>query len=646
MDSLLILLGIAVAVCVFVLPIVAIVRTSRIQSLEQRLAGIEAALLRLQRTEQPASEPVAPVMPVMPAIPPPLVPVPPPTTAPVEPARPVAPLAPLAPPPLPRIGPAEPARPSAPPPSINIEKLIGEKWLGWIAVVLILFAAAYFLKYAFDNQWIGELGRVTLGVIIGLAFLFAGFDRHRRGWRYISQVLTGGGITILYLSIYGSFAYYHLVDQRTAFIFLAIVVIEAHLLALLYNAPSIAVMAIAGGFLNPILLSTGRDQYAILFSYIGALDLGALALVLARRWWGIGSLAYVGTQLLFWGWYDEHYHPEKRAAALVFQLFVFGVFMAADLAPRLRRQLAGIEELIRLVLNPFIFFSISYALLNDDQHPWMGAFAVGMAIVYAALARVELSLTSPDPRMVMLTLGTALTFVTLAIPIQLDSNWIAIAWGLEGAALIWVSIETPARLLRVMAGAAFTLALGRYLFIDTPWNPRPLFTPVLNRYFLETAALTACLGFAAYLARRLKPPSIPLWIAMIAAVVLWLGSSFEVYTYCDARAHEIASAPQFRLTPESIAETRRQWEWAAQLSLSVLWSVYAGILTAIGFRYQIRAVRVVGLALFGLTLVKVLTIDISQLQQIYRILALLVLGLVLLRVAWTYQRRLRRERTQ
>jgi len=77
----------------------------------------------------------------------------------------------------------------------------------------------------------------------------------------------------LYLSVYGAFAYYHLVDQRTAFIFLAILVAEAHLLAMEYDAPSVAVLALVGGFLVPLLLSTGRDQYRVLFTYIGILDL-------------------------------------------------------------------------------------------------------------------------------------------------------------------------------------------------------------------------------------------------------------------------------------------------------------------------------------------------------------------------------------
>ena len=83
----------------------------------------------------------------------------------------------------------------------------------------------------------------------------------------------------------------------------------------------------------------------------------------------------------------------------------------------------------------------------------------------------------------------------------------------------------------------------------------------------------------------------------------------------------------------------------SQLSLSLLWSAYAGALTAAGFRYQVRALRIAGLILFGITLLKALVVDISELREFYRIVALLILGLVLLGVAWKYQRSLRREQT-
>jgi uncharacterized membrane protein len=641
--AVLVALLLLVLIVLIVLPIVAIVRTGRIRTLELRVAGLEAALRRLiqERTPvappppviaQPIPETVSATAPAAPLAPPP------PATAPT------APLAPPPPPAAPAESLAPPPPPPPPPPpaiatpSDSLEQVIGRKWLGWVAILLIFGATVYFLKYAFDNRWIGELGRVMLGVAASLTLVWLGNERYRKQWRYFSQILTGGGIAILYLSVYGAFGYYHLIGQRGAFVFLAILVAEAFLLAVWYDSPSIAVMALAGGFLVPILLSTGRDQYATLFTYIAVLDLGMLGVVAVRSWRWIGSLAYLGTQLLFWNWYSEHYHTEKRPAVLLFQTAIFLLFIVADMAPNLRRRAAGFEEWVRLAVNPFVFYATCYGLLNDDFHEWMAVLALLLAVVYAALARAGLARYAPDRRTLLVTLGTALTFVTLAIPVQLDSNWITIAWAAEAVALVWAGLDSGARPLRALSTVVFGLALERFLFVDTPWDSRTAFTPVFNRYFLGMLAVAACLAAAAYLYGRARPRA-ALAAGLVAFGVLWIGSSFEAYTYFSVQMQATAY-------PMPAEETLRQLSWSAQLALSLLWSVYAGLFTAAGFRRQSRALRTTGLVLFGITLGKVLLVDVWELRQFYRIVALLALGLVLLGAAWIYQRGLRREQTR
>jgi len=130
-------------------------------------------------------------------------------------------------------------------------------------------------------------------------------------------------------------------------------------------------------------------------------------------------------------------------------------------------------------------------------------------------------------------------------------------------------------------------------------------------------------------------------IGLAAVAVLWLGSSVEAYSYFDSQATDLLR----RNVPEAFEAARSQ-RWGGQLALSVLWSVFAGLMTAAGFRQQVRAWRVAGLVLFGLTLLKVVFVDISELRQFYRIVALLALGLVLMGVAWAYQRTVRREQAR
>ena len=514
----------------------------------------------------------------------------------------------------------------------QLESIIGRRGVGWVAVVLILFATAFFLKYAFDNRWIGELGRVAIGVAFGIAMSLAGFRYHQRGWRVFSQILTAGGIVLLYLSTYAAFGYYHLVGQKSAFAFLAILMAEAAALALVYNAPAIAIMALIGGFLTPVLLHSGRDQYQSFFAYLIVLDAGALALL--KHWRGLSSIAYFGTQLLFWIWYDENYHHQKRGAVVIFQTAIFLLFLLAHLARELiRRETATLEDALLLLVNPFVFYATAYHLLNPTHHDWMGAFAIVMALLYAGIAKILLWRGLMKRREILLLIAVALTFVTIAIPIQLRSNWITIAWAVEGVAILWAGLEIRSVRLRVHAFVLFGLAFFKFLFWDTPYGHRPAFIPVFNRYFLSSLAVIGCYLAAVYLFDRAGKRKLgdarltKLVIALCAAVAFWLLISIEAQTYFIGRA-----------VAEKTSEGAEHQRWLGQMALSVLWAAYAAALAAFGFVRRVAVIRWASLVLFALTIVKAMLVDIAQLEQIYRIIVFFVLGILLLLVAWGYHR--------
>jgi uncharacterized membrane protein len=520
-----------------------------------------------------------------------------------------------------------PIVPKSSPPVLNafeLESLIGRRGVGWVAVVLILFATAFFLKYAFDNRWIGELGRVSIGITFGIAMSLGGLRYHRRGWRIFSQILMAGGIVLLYLSTYAAFGYYHLVDQTTAFSFLAILIAEAGALAIVYNAPAIAIMALIGGLLTPVLLHSDRDQYRSFFTYLVVLDAGALALL--KHWRGLSSIAYYGTQILFWMWYDENYHHQKRGAVLIFQTAIFLLFLLAHLARELfRRESATLEDALLLLANPFVFFATAYHLLNPTHHDWMGAFAIIMALLYAGIAKLLLERGVKSRREILLLIAVALTFVTIAIPIQLSSNWITIAWAVEGVAILWASLEIQSARLRAHAFGLFALAFFKFLFWDTPYGYRPAFTPVFNRYFLSSLAVIGCYMVAVYLFERAGNERMTkLIIALGAALAFWLLISIETQTYFAGRA----------LVQKDAAHER----WLGQMTLSVIWAAYAAALAAYGFVRRVAVIRWAALAIFALTIVKAMLVDIAQLDTLYRIIVFAVLGILLLLVAWGYHR--------
>jgi uncharacterized membrane protein len=622
--------------CVFVLPITALIITlvtrkrfnQRIAELEKQRGGIPQAQLiekirqlrtrieQLERNQSTSSLPQPEVVPEVAPEPQPEPPPPPPINR----------------PPRPPIEVPTPA-PFSNYKAADLESLIGRRWIGWVAVLLILFATGFFLKYAFDNRWIGEVGRVAVGIFAGSLMTVLGYRYFRRGWKVFSQILTAGGVVLLYLSAYAAFGYYHLVPQKAAFAFVAILIAEAAVLALLYEAPAIAIMALIGGFITPLLLHSDRDQHLSLFGYIVALDVGALAVL--KHWRGLRTIAFLGSHILFWLWYDEHYHEQRLVAVLLFQTAVFGIFLAAHLVARLLRRVNSLntEDLWLLGINPFVFFATTYHLLNPLYHDWMGVFAIVMALVYAGTAKLLLDRTAWHRVELLTLIGIALTFVTLAIPIQLRSNWITIAWSVEALMMLWAGIETRALRIRIGAGILFGLALIKLIFWDTPYGNRGAFIPVFNRYFLSSLAVVGCLFTAVALYQKIgkqkniSPNGFKVALLLAAVVSLWLVCSIETHTFFVARS----------LAARLLEDADHQ-RWLGQMALSVVWATYAAVLAAIGFVRRSSAIRWASLSLFALTVVKAMLVDIAQLQQLYRIIVFFVLGVLLLLVAWAYHK--------
>jgi len=601
-------------VAAIVLSIVSLVRSRRIKRLAERIERLEAVVrgpagpgrLEEARAERVEEEPVEAVLVEEPAR--------------VEAEIPAA----LAEP----VSPAIEARPER----IQWELLVGRKALGWVAVVSLIFAAAFFLRYAIENEWIGPLGRVTVGAVVGAALVIAGWNYHRRGWRIFSQMLSAAGVIVLYLATYSAFGFYRLLPQQAAAVFLVIVVVESAILAVRYDSLAIALTAVLGGLATPVLMRSEHDQYVALFTYLAVLDVGVLLLVLSRAWVAIGTVAMLGAQALFWNWYGFYYHPEKLGWALGFQGVVYGLFLADSLGTyALRWRKAGWEDSGRLILNAVLWFVAVYVLLKEDYGQWMGTAAVGMAVLYAAVARLMLACRPGESGPLLTALAVAVGFVAVAFPIEADAHWVAFGWMAEAAVLWWFGLRVRAPALRGLAAALAGLAVVRLLAFDMPPEIREPFLPVLNRFALPAIGVAACLLAGVAAARRFlgqlgRAEQMLIAVAGLGGILLlWLVLTVDCYRYFDALARLYAA-------------DRAQWRWLGQMSVSILWAVYATVVLALGFRLRLARLRWVALALFAVTVVKVFLIDMAELDEIYRIVAFFILAIFLGLAAWAYQR--------
>lgn len=282
---------------------------------------------RVYRLEQALGSDRAPS--VQSTLPPPVVPPPPLPSAPLS-AVPAPPIRPN-----PQIAIPQPSPSRFPASSeIDLESRIGSHWLNRIGIAAVLIGVSYFLKFAFENNWIGPAGRVTIGLLAGILVVIWSERFRGRGYKFFSYSLKAVGIGVLYLSLWAAFQVYSLIPSGAAFTAMLAVTAATGFMAISQNAEILAAFALAGGFSTPALLSTGQNRELALFSYVAVLDLACLALVVFRPWRRLLVLSYAGTLLLYVGWYSSFYDRSQIEPTVAFATLFFILFAIAPLLAR------------------------------------------------------------------------------------------------------------------------------------------------------------------------------------------------------------------------------------------------------------------------------------------------------------------------
>ena len=555
------------------------------------------------------------------------------------PARPVAQDPPLPGPPPPRVAPPTPptfatlsiatARP-------DLEKRIGSHWLNRIGIAAVLIGVSFFLKFAFDSNWIGPAGRIAIGLIAGIAVVLWSELFRNRGYRIFSYSLKAVGIGTLYLSLWASFQVYHLMPSSVVFVCMLIVTAATCAMALSQDAEILAVFAITGGFSTPLLLSTGENREIALFLYVALLDLGILALVTFKPWRRLLLMGFGGTLFLYIGWDSEFYNRSQITPTLFFATFFFLIFAIAPLLMLRQENGRGIMPLILAFVNAGTYFLQAYAMIMEISHTEMAWFSLALAAVYLALNRLRPNADSAgEYNLQLMHMALAVGLVTVAIPIRLESYWITIGWFVEAAALLWAGSRIKSDLLNVFALTALVLGVVRLLFYDNFDSVQLIFNMRMATYGIAIVVL----GLVAYGASKRDDENARTVgrVAVVAMNALALtGLSLEIRNYYSRQMASLQPA----------AGLWRADDWAQlraigiarDFTYSALCMAYGAMLMVIGFWRSSPFVRWQALLLIAATILKVFIYDTSQLDRIYRILSFVVLGVLLLAISFAYQR--------
>jgi len=392
----------------------------------------------------------------------------------------------------------------------------------------------------------------------------------------------------------------------------------------------IALLSLIGGFLTPELVSSGKDEQVVLFSYLLILGAGLLVIELRRNWRSLTPVSFVLSMIYFWGWYDRFYQPEKLERTLLFATLLFILYAALPVVRAIRFSgLNPLDILVVLVNAAAYFGALCTMLWPQDRWP-LTLFVLALSGAYLFITSIvphpkpgESPLAPIDFR------GAGADFCDAG---HSDSAGRKVDQHVVFRGRRRVDLDRSACKGVVLANRRASAA--RHCWISSAGFPA-----VRAGFFVERALrglfCTGDLSCGRALCdwpafgRASREGDVSVWSVRGGLnVYALIALSLELWDYFG------------RQTGLGIDSSLAQ-----HLSLSLLWTAYASVLIALGIQRKSALLRWQALALFGTVVIKVFIYDSSYLERFYRIVSFLMLGLVLLAVSFLYQRKIARGRT-
>jgi len=406
-----------------------------------------------------------------------------------------------------------------------------------LGVLVLMFGVAAAIKYAADAGWLTmpiefRLAAIAAGAIAGLVWgLRSAAERPAFGLS-----LQGGAIGILLLVVFAAFRNYDVLGAMPAFVLIIILVAGASVLAVKQDAPALAVLGFIGGYLAPVLLSTGSGNHVALFSYYAVLNAAVFAIAWKRPWRALNLVGFVFTFMIGAAWGAKYYQPDKFATVEPFLILFFLFYVSIPVLYALAgRKKNGQVDGTLLFGTPLLAFPMQVGLLGDDRFG-LAASAVFVAAVFAGLALwAQRNARLRD--LAQSAAGMGVVFATLAIPLALSARWTSAAWALQGTGMVWLGLRQERRLTRWSGLALLVLAGGAWTVSLFDWN---LGTPdsfLLNGHALNLALLTLGWMAASWLYHR-EDKSVPLQVTLFLVGLGW-------WTLLGLREIEVNLSPDY-----------------------------------------------------------------------------------------------------
>ncbi|RNL54067.1 DUF2339 domain-containing protein [Pedobacter jejuensis] len=381
----------------------------------------------------------------------------------------------------------------------DFEKFIGENLISKIGILILILGVCIGAKYAIDHDMISPLTRIVLGYAVG-AGLMAFAIKLKEKYENFSAVLVSGAIAIMYFITYAAYDFYSLIPQALAFILMVVFTSFTVVAAIKYNKQVIAHIGLVGAYAVPFLLSDGSGKVGVLFSYMAIINIGILILSFKKYWKPLFYASFGLTWVIFVSWRMDLGSDNKFfGLSLLFSTIFFLTFYITNLAYKVtRKEIFGFSDVVILLLNSFIYYGIGYFILAENKNSveLLGLFTLANAIIHFVVSLIIYKKELADKNLFYLILAMVLTFITIAIPVQLNGGWVTIFWTVEAAVLFYLARIKNITIYEKLSFPLIFLAFFSLLqdwtsYFDYYGNDSAI-TPILNVGFLSSCIFIGC----------------------------------------------------------------------------------------------------------------------------------------------------------
>lgn len=434
-------------------------------------------------------------------------------------------------------------------PKFNLEEYIGGKLASVLGIIALVIGVSIGVKYAIDKDLINPVTRVIFGFLAGGIMLTFAFILKKK-YQLFSAIILGGAVATLFFSSYAGFAFYGLYPKLFAFALMFIITAFTVFAAHSYNYEVIAVIGLVGSYAVPVLLSDGTGKIEYMFTYMAIINVGILILSLFKNWNWVKYFAYGLTWLITAAWTLNKYSPEKLNMAIAFLTIFFLTFYFTFIGYKLLKNIPFKNiDIGSLLSNSTIYFGLGYYVFNNqftEKH--LGLFCVFNALIHMGVAYWAFSRKINDKNILNFLIVLCFTFITIAIPVQLEGNWVTIIWFTEMLLLFVIGKKTNFEFFKVIS---YSLAILGFISLTHDWamyyvanwdkTDKFIRTIVINKMFMTSVIAFISLGAVNFLNRKTKSEIeaprkssetvVAILSPMLLHIVLYGAIFFEIISY-------------------------------------------------------------------------------------------------------------------